>query len=59
MVQADVFNLTGAMVHSVQYSTSDGVVAATLDLNHLPEGSYFLRLTSGEQVFMEQLMIQH
>ena len=58
-VQAEIFNLTGAMVYSEMFQTEDGNLTEALSLNHLPEGAYILHMTAGEQVFMEQLIIQH
>lgn len=56
---AEVYDLTGMKVFSGIYHTEDGTLNEKLYLDHLPAGSYLLRMTSGEDLFLEQLIITH
>lgn len=58
-VQAEVFNLTGSLVYANVYQAESGILTETLSLSDLPEGSYLLRITAGDEVLMKQLIIQH
>lgn len=57
--RAEIFNLTGGLVYSQNLAAQEQAQTTTLSLNHLAEGTYLLRLTTGNRVYIEQLVIQH
>lgn len=58
-LKADIFDLSGAHVFSGMYQSTEGSLTETLNLNHIPDGSYLLRLNLGDAIIMETLIIQH
>ena len=59
-VTVDLFDLTGKRVISRQFAAQDGNMNTVMDLNgSMNSGMYMLRITAGEKVFTERLVIQH
>ncbi len=58
-VTVDLFDLTGKRVISEQFAAQDGNMNTIMDLNgSMNSGMYMLRITAGEKVFTERLVIQ-
>ncbi|MCC7465497.1 MAG: T9SS type A sorting domain-containing protein, partial [Saprospiraceae bacterium] len=55
-LRADVFDVTGRMLHSLEIQSAGGQSATTIDLQHLPQGAYLLRLSDGKQWGSVQLV---
>jgi outer membrane protein assembly factor BamB/tetratricopeptide (TPR) repeat protein len=56
ILNISVFNSVGAIVFSTQVSSSD-YSSQNLDLSHLVDGVYFIRIASGDLVFTEKIVI--
>lgn len=48
-LHAEVFDAAGRMLHSLDFAPHGGQFTTTLDLRDLPNGTYILRLTDGQQ----------
>lgn len=47
-LRAEVFDATGRLLQSIDLQPVGGQVNTTLDLQHLPQGTYLLRLSDGQ-----------
>ncbi|MFN0034077.1 MAG: reprolysin-like metallopeptidase [Saprospiraceae bacterium] len=47
-LRAEVFDATGRLLQSLELQPVGGQLTTTLDLRELPQGTYFLRLSDGE-----------
>lgn len=57
MVNIEIIDINARVVDQRQLNNSSAL-RATLNLNHLPAGAYFLKATSGNQISTSRLMIQ-
>lgn len=48
-LRADVFDATGRLLQATEIQSPGGQSVTTLDLQHLPQGTYLLRLSDGKQ----------
>lgn len=49
-LQAEVFDVAGRLLHSLNFAPNGGEFTTTIDLRDLPNGTYLLRLTDGQQM---------
>ncbi|MBL7825273.1 MAG: proprotein convertase P-domain-containing protein [Saprospiraceae bacterium] len=49
-IQAEVFDASGRLLRSYQFTAVNGQFVTTLDLRTLPSGNYLLRLNDGKQM---------
>ena len=58
-VSMDVFDLSGKRIITRTLAVQDGFVNQVVDLNgEISTGMYMVKMTAGEQVYTERLMIQ-
>lgn len=54
----DVFDATGKLLYNEHFSTSGGEFQTVLELDHLPQGMYMLRLSDGKSTGAVRLVVQ-
>jgi hypothetical protein len=47
-LRAEIFDVAGRAVRTLDFAPGSGTFSATLDLQNLPNGTYLLRLSDGE-----------
>lgn len=55
---ADVFDATGKLLYNQHFSTPGGEFQTVLELDHLPQGMYMLRLSDGQNTGAMRLVVQ-
>ncbi|MGI9526511.1 MAG: T9SS type A sorting domain-containing protein [Weeksellaceae bacterium] len=57
-IQVEIYNMTGQKVYETSLNRSAGLFQRTLKLNNLAQGTYILRVISGNDIKSEKLIIK-
>ena len=57
VLKGDIFDMTGRLLHHMDYTPGQGVFTVPIDLQYFPQGMYILRLTDGLRAGAVQLSI--
>lgn len=55
-IQVEVFDLTGALVHTLQTATQKGYNSETVNIDHLARGIYFIGIRTADSQVMSRFI---